>query len=373
MKIGFDAKRAFNNPTGLGNYARFVISSLIQYHPQHEYFLFTPQIDERYKNFFSNLSNVRIITPDTFFHKTFPSVWRSMGLAKVLQQYEIDVYHGLSNELPNGIEKYDIKSIVTIHDLIFLRYPDYYNTIDTYIYKKKFSHATRHASRIVCISRQSKHDVVDFLLVKPEKIDVIYLDCDEAFYQKKSREEQSRIIEKYKLPPRFLLSVGTIENRKNQLSIVKALTRLKDKKIPLVLVGRETDYMKEIKQFAGEHDLQNRVIKLQHVSHDDLPGVFQLSELTVYISEFEGFGIPVLEALRSGVPCITSNVSSLPEVGGDAVLYVDPHSDNELATQIELLLGNEKLRSELIEKGYKQTSRFTPQAIANELMQVYQS
>src|ERR1700710_13168 len=129
MRIGFDAKRAFNNGTGLGNYSRFVISSLIKLYPQNEYFLFTPKIKEEFSQFVPVAPNIHIISPETLFHKIVTSAWRSFAIAEVMKDFQLDVFHGLSNELPIGIEKLKLKKIVTIHDLIFLRYPDYYNNI----------------------------------------------------------------------------------------------------------------------------------------------------------------------------------------------------------------------------------------------------
>jgi glycosyltransferase involved in cell wall biosynthesis len=371
MRIGFDAKRAFNNHTGLGNYSRFVIDSLLTFFPQHEYYLFTPGFDSQLKDYFAPRPNLHIVSPEGIIDKTFASAWRSLGLVKELEKYKIDVFHGLSNELPNGIEKTSIKSIVSIHDLIFLRYPEYYNNIDAYIYKKKFRNACEHATHIVSVSEQTKQDIINYFSTNPSKISVVYQDCDKQFYDKQSEQKKQAVAKKYGLPEQFFLTVGTIEKRKNQLSILKAIASLKDTSIKLVVVGKATEYKKLLDEFIVVNKMQEQVIFVPKIDFTDLPAIFQLALCSVYISEFEGFGIPVLEALRCEVPNIVSNVSSIPEVAGEAALLCSPDDVQTLAKHIEDIHGNPSLRLELIEKGKRQAEKINPQQIAEDLFKIY--
>jgi hypothetical protein len=154
MNIAFDAKRAFSNSTGLGNYSRTLISSLSEFFPEHEYFLCTPKLSKRFN--VDTLNHVYAVTPQHFPSSAFTAAWRSSWVKKDLQQLKIDLYHGLSNEIPIGIEKTGIKSVVTIHDLIFERFPDQYNRIDVQIYRKKYRYACKHADKIIAISEQTK-------------------------------------------------------------------------------------------------------------------------------------------------------------------------------------------------------------------------
>jgi glycosyltransferase involved in cell wall biosynthesis len=371
LRIGFDAKRAFNNHTGLGNYSRFVIDSLLTFFPQHEYYLFTPGFDSQLKDYFAPRPNLHIVSPEGIIDKTFASAWRSLGLVKELEKYKIDVFHGLSNELPNGIEKTSIKSIVSIHDLIFLRYPDYYNNIDAYIYKKKFRNACEHATHILSVSEQTKQDIINYFNTNPLKISVVYQDCDKQFYAKQSEQKKQAVAKKYGLPVQFFLAVGTIEKRKNQLSILKAIASLKDTSIKLVVVGKVTEYKKQLDDYIVSNNIQEQITFVPKVDFADLPTIFQLAKCSIYISEFEGFGIPVLEALRCEVPNIVSNMSSIPEVAGDAALLCSPNDVQTLAKHIADVHSNPILRLELIEKGKLQAEKINPQHIAEDLLKIY--
>ncbi len=371
LRIGFDAKRAFNNGTGLGNYSRFVINSMVKYFPENEYFLFTPTIKPEFENFIPSSENIKIISPDSLLGKTFPALWRSYAIAEMCNELKLDVFHGLSNELPVGIEKFSGKKIVTIHDLIFLRYPDYYNNIDRYIYTKKFRHACESADLVLATSHQTENDVVEFFKTDEQKIEVTYQNCDESFSLVVDENLKSDIQKKYNLPERFILSVGTIEQRKNQLTILKAFHRLSSKNLKLVFVGRQTEYVKQLTDFLAKNNLEGRVIFLQQVEHADMPAIFQLAKIFIYASEFEGFGIPLLEALRSGVPVLASNSSSLPEVGGDAAQYFEPGNTNELSEQMRLILNDETKYQSMIENGKVQAEKFNSDLLMNQLGKFY--
>lgn len=179
MNIAFDAKRAFSNSTGLGHYSRTLIRSLSEFFPEHEYFLCAPKLSNRFD--VANLKHTYAVTPQHFPSSVFTAVWRSSWVKKDLQQLKIDLYHGLSNEIPMGIEKTGIKSVVTIHDLIFERFPGQYNKIDVQIYRKKFRYACKHADRIIAISEQTKNDIIQFYKIPENKITVCYQSCNEAF------------------------------------------------------------------------------------------------------------------------------------------------------------------------------------------------
>ncbi len=278
----------------------------------------------------------------------------------------------MSNELPNGIEQTNIKSIVSVHDLIFLRYPDYYNNIDAYIYKKKFRNACEHATHIVSASEQTKQDIISYFNTNPLKISVVYQDCDKQFYEKQSDLKKEYVIKKYGLPEQFFLTVGTIEKRKNQLSILKAIASLRNVSIKLVIVGKATDYKKQLEEFIITNDIQEQVTFVPKIDFADLPAMFQLAKCSIYISEFEGFGIPVLEALRCEVPNIASNVSSIPEVAGEAALLCSPTDVQTLAKHISEVHSNPSLRLELIEKGKLQSLKINPQHIAEDLIHIYE-
>jgi len=203
MKIAFDAKRAYQNATGLGHYSRTLISSLAVFYPQHHYYLCAPKLTNRFD--IARLKNVENIIPDNFFSKKLTSLWRSNWATKELQKKSIDIYHGLSNEIPIGIQKTATRSAVTIHDLIFERYPEQYNWIDVHIYRQKFKYACKYADHIIAISQQTKDDIVSFYKIPEYKITICYQSCDPAFAKTISEDEKVRIKKSYQLPDRFFL------------------------------------------------------------------------------------------------------------------------------------------------------------------------
>lgn len=368
MNIGFDAKRAFLNYTGLGNYSREVINALSTSFPGETYFLYTTgtPLNNRTKTLLGK-GNVHTRKPSLPF---LESLWRSRLVVPQLIRDKLDVFHGLSHEIPVGIHKTGIRSVVTIHDLIFLRYPQYYKSVDRKIYDTKYRYACRHADKIIAISEQTKKDIHSFLDVDFRKIEVVYQGCDPVFTIRKAPGTLAGIKEKYRLPDRFLLSVGTVERRKNVLLAVKTLPALPDM-IKLVILGRHTSYAGEVKKYLQEHTLEDRVIFLDNIPFEDLPAIYQMAEIFVYPSRFEGFGIPVLEALQSGIPVIAATGSCLEEAGGQGSFYVDPDDENAMADCINAILHDEALRSKMIEEGYRHAQSFSSEIMAAKLMGLY--
>ena len=213
MKIGFEAKRAFTNGTGLGHYSRTLITSLATYFAEHDFYLFTPKKTSLFNT--TSFKNIQTITPKHFLASVFRSAWRSSWVKKDLVKLDIDIYHGLSHEIPFGIQNTSVKSVVTMHDLIFERYPEQYNPIDIKIYRKKFKYACKNANHIIAISHQTKNDLIDFYKVPFEKISVCYQSCNPAFGIEVSEQEKKRVQQLYQLPDKFFLYVGSIIERKN--------------------------------------------------------------------------------------------------------------------------------------------------------------
>ncbi len=367
MRIGFDAKRAFFNFSGLGNYSRNIIRYLGKKFPEHDYFLYIPKRKFSIRNGESGKHN--LVYPQSWAGKNFSSLWRSYWLGKKLESDGIDLYHGLSNEIPFDMPRPDVRSVVTIHDLIFLRFPEWYNSIDRCIYTKKARHSCHEADRIIAISEQTRSDIQEFFGISPDKIDVVYQGCDPAFYSQVNDEEKIRLTEKYALPPAYLLYVGTIEPRKNLLSIVQAM-HMGSLDIPLIIIGRPTHYLEKVRKFIGEHSMKN-VSFLQNVPNEDLPGLYQMAEVFIYPSRFEGFGIPILEALSSRTPVITSTGSCFAEAGGKSSAYVDPDKPGELAETIRKILDDKELQNTMSTEGYAHALQFTEDIIAENIMQVY--
>ena len=370
MKIGFDAKRAFFNRSGLGNYSRNVIQLLSRHYPQNDYFLYTPTKKGAISFIPIEQDNIHISTPKRTLDKLFKSYWRSFRLTGQLEDDKIELYHGLSNELPKNIHKTKIKSIVTIHDLIFIRYPHLYKPIDRQIYYKKFKYSCQIADRVIAISEQTKADLVNFFKIDEDKIDVVYPGCHPIYYNEVSESVKKQIKEKYNLPSQYILYVGTIEERKRLLNIIKALKGIKID-IPLVAVGKPTQYLTKVKKYISENQLEDRIYFYHNILLEDLRVIYQLSEVFVYPSVFEGFGIPILEALNSKTPVITTKGGCFSEAGGKSSIYIDTANIDELQDAIKNVLSNSLLRKKMLADGYEYAQNFREEKIAENLMDVY--
>lgn len=361
MKIAFDAKRFFHNASGLGNYSRDLIRMLSSYFPDHQYLLFAKSKSKRGQEILE--------LPNVEFHEISSGKWarqRKMGVDA--QNAGADIFHGLSGELPWSWNAEPIKKVVTIHDLIFERFPQYYSFFDRKIHLWKFKKACHQADLVIAISEQTKRDIIQFLHIPEEKIKVIYQGCHQSFKEQPTEEFLFFVKDKFSLPHRFILNVGTIEVRKNLQNVIKAL---KGTAIPLVVVGKKTKYQKVILKEIERCGVE--VHFLEGVSMAELAAIYHLADMMVYPSFFEGFGIPVIEALFTKTAVITSNTSSLPEAGGPDSLYIDPKNSNDLRAKILFLWDNEAERKRRAEKGFQFVQKFSDEGIATELMQAYLS
>lgn len=370
ISIGFDAKRAFFNNSGLGNYSRNLLSALTKYFPENNYILFTPKTRNRI--ILPDDSHFRIVSPKQIPTKILTQLWRMKYMVNDFKRQNLKIYHGLSQELPTGIEKSGVKSVVTIHDLIFMRFPGYYKWFDTKIYTRKLIHSCDVADHIVSVSKQTRNDLVELIGVPPEKISVIYQGCNSWFWNRGQDRSTPDVINKYNLPRRYLLYVSTIEERKNLLGILKALHSAKID-IPLVVIGRKSkSYFKEVMNYINEVRLRN-IIFPGRIINTELPAIYRNAECLVYPSFFEGFGIPVLEALVSGTPVITSKGGCFAESGGPGSLYVDPRNHEEIGEAVLKVLNDNDLRNRMISTGSEYALRFRDEVVAGEYMNLYRS
>jgi glycosyltransferase involved in cell wall biosynthesis len=372
MRIGYDAKRAFQNFTGLGNYSRDLIKNIIENFDENEYWLYAPRIlNHPITKSLEELKNVHFKSPQSSIDKTFKSLWRSVNLEKELKNDGIEIFHGLSNEIPIRKKSSNVKYVVTIHDLIFKRFPRNYKAIDRRIYNTKFKYACKKADKIIAISQQTKQDIIDFYGIQPSKIEVIYQTCHENFKKTYTEEIKNHIRDKFELPEKFILNVGTIETRKNLNAIIQALCLMQNE-TPLVVVGRSTRYMNFLKvQMAKLKINHNKIIFLKNVSIEELPSIYQMASVFVYPSFFEGFGIPIIEALYSGTPVITTKGSCFPEAGGPDSIYINPEDFQELADKIDLVISNKNLSNEMSLRGKNYVQKFDSLKLAQQVMGIY--
>lgn len=372
MIIGFDAKRIVRNATGLGSYSRTLVNDLAAIVPQGtELRLYTP--DEGRDDLRSQVketSNMKYVYPENSPFRIQRDLWRMKGIVNDLKRDGVKLYHGLTGELPMGISKAGIKSVVTIHDLIFMHHPEYYNRIDTKIYAWKFRQTCREADRIIAISECTKRDIMRFGGVEPQRIDVVYQSCSTEFKVRESEKKLQEVHSSYMLPERYIVNVGTIEERKNILLAVKAMPML-PADVSLVIVGRSTPYADMVKEYVEKNGLGQRVKFLHNVPHKDLPAIYQMAEACVYPSRYEGFGLPIIEAIQSGLPVVACTGSCLEEAGGNDTIYVKPDDAYGMAEAIKQVLVGASGREERIERSQQYVTRFEGNNVAQKVLDIY--
>jgi len=368
MTIAFDAKRAFLNYRGLGNYCRNLFRQLSTYYPDNHYLLLTPKDTTTYP--WLHHAPLETITPKGLW-QIAPSLWRQYGIPKALKEKEVDIYHGLSQELPRGIEQVNCKKIVTMHDAIFLRYPELYSKTYVELFTRKNQYACQHADLIIAISEQTKRDYIQFFHVDPARIRVVYQGCHEDFWKPVSQDKLSAVRQRWQLPEQYILSVGALEPRKNAVTIIQAIAA-KKLNLPLVLVGRgKDDYKQMLKNRA--HQLGVSLILIEDATMADLPAIYHQSSVFVYPSLFEGFGIPVLEAARSQVPIIASRGICFEEIAGDGAFYVEPTDAETMGQLIQQLLEDTTLAHQHMDSALINTEHFRDEQIAQQMWKIYQT
>ena len=373
LKIGFDAKRALTNTRGLGNYSRNLIDGLISYYPENEYFLYGKNANAGDCLVWQDSvkANTHIVNPPSSL-KLGQAYWRSFGITKNIKADNLDIYHGLSHEIPYQLTNRKTKYVVTIHDLIFTYFKQNFSSIDRRIYFSKIKYSCQKADQIIAISQQTKNDLIDILHVPDEKVNVLYQSCSPLFYNESSEEKKNLVRLKYNLPENYLLFVGALVGHKNIAKIIEALAYLpENKRLPLVIVGKKTKHKEYLDSVIKKVKLSEKVKFIEYVDTIDMPSVYQMAKILVWPSLYEGFGIPIIEALFSKLPVITSKDGCFNEAGGENSIYVNPESAIEIADSIYNIMENNDLLSKMKQKGFEYAQKFHLEATSKQLMDFY--
>jgi len=366
MNIGFDSKRAFCNNTGLGNYSRTLISSLEEYCKNCNLILFTPK---RKLEFHTQST---IIEPQIFLSKLFNSYWRSKIISRKAKQYNLDLYHGLSHEIPFAMHK-KVKTLVTIHDLIYLTRPKEFSLIDRKVYDKKFRYACNNAHAIVAITNETKKDIIKYFNIPAKKIYVIYQSCDSIFRHVFEKKTLIKFRKKYSLPKDYLLFIGSMNPRKKPLELVKAYHKISNQtNWPLIMIGSGKEKAKII-DFIIEHNLQQKITFLKIKSNEELAMLYQCASIFTFPSVNEGFGIPIIEAQFSKTCVLTSSFSCLPEVAGPGAIYTNPNDLAQFSQSIITLINDKRKREESVKISFQWVQKYSQENIANEYIKLYKS
>ncbi len=368
--IAYDAKRAFCNNTGLGNYSRTLIKMMIEQHQEMNFILFTPDIKlDQFEKEISSFKNVRIVQPEIYFFKLFPFLWRTYSITSLVKKNKPNVFHGLSHELPVGIEKINVRTIVTIHDLIAFKSENGFGWLNRLIYRNKIKSSVRRADRVVAVSQQTSNELNKILKVSPKKIKVVYpffkMDIlNNHFIQSESSFQSS-------LPEKFIFQVGRVEYRKNISAVIDAIALLPSSDINYVIAGRITSYKDELDKKIKSLGLTGRVHFLGEVSQQELYFLYQQSLLAIYPSLMEGFGFPVLEAIALKKPVITNQGGCFEEVGGTIAWYSDTTNPNSIAAVIQEIIDHPEKVMDKQKDTETHLHQFSASVILSQLLACY--
>lgn len=375
MKVGIDARFVTRYPRrGIGNYSLNLISELAKLDSKIEYILYIYHSDE--EKLLPTLPNVEI---SPLRVPLYP-LWEQIALPLAANRDKLDILHCLGNTAPLFISR-STRLLLTVHDAMFLQsgtfVPKPRNSYQALgrLYRSIISpRCIRHASGIITVSEYSRQDILKLIPnINPDIIFVTHQSCDKAF--RESFSSDNKKIEEI-LPDNqsYIFALGADDPRKNTLRLVNAyLTVLKkyDIKDSLVISGYSNWEQSDAYQAVRNAGAVDKVKFLSFISVEELSILYKNAKFFIYPSLYEGFGIPLLEAFSSGCPVIASNVTSIPEVAGNAVVYIDPHNQENIENAIYQLIQDDKLRQILVECGYKQALKFSWQETAEKTLSLY--
>lgn len=360
LKIALEATRANKeHKTGTEWYAWHLL----------EEFKKIDQADQFIVYYHQDLASVLKNAPANFIFRKlnwpFRKFWTHLRLSWELIWHKSDKFFA-SNALPLFCRG---EVTLTVHDLGFLKNPELYHFLERW-YQKIFHYfAINRANKIIAVSRTTAEDIKFYFPQAKNKIKIIYNGFDQNKFKPILKNTNSDIYQKYSLPAKFLLYIGRLETKKNIQNLLKAFALLDNQNVHLVLAGRPGNFgYQEILALAKNPKIKDRVHLLGYVSAEDYPLILASADIFVFPSQFEGFGIPVLEAMSSGVPTVISDLAVLHEIADEASLYFNPQEPRDIANQIDLLLNKQSLQKDLVEKGFLQSRKFSWQICAQETL-----
>lgn len=364
MKIGIDISQIVYSGTGVATYTKNLVEKLVEVDKKNKYILFGSSLRQQkaLKSFMPRTKHVVIPLPPTVLEP----LWNRLHFLPIETFIgKTDVFHTSDwSEPPTKAPK-----VTTIHDLVVYKFPGSSHSRIIAAQKRKLEWVKREEKAIIAVSQSTKKDVMEVLGIPQERIKVVYEAADKSFdiYETKSEKEriemEASVREKYDLKKKFVLAVGTREPRRNLERLIKAFEKIKDRETELVIVGNR----------GWGKAMKGDVRVLGYVSQEDLPLLYGCAQAFAHVSLYEGFGIPILEALKCGCPVVASNISSMPEVGGKAAIYTDPLSISDIAEKLEYLMNlTGSKRAELLKLGIAQAEKFSWEKAAKETIKIYE-
>ncbi len=359
-RFGFDKKTGLPNRVGSGEFCFQLLNNLQKIDKRNEYFIYLPKAP-----------TIDMPKESKNWHYVVFSgkLWTLLGLSKKLlkDKNKIDIFFSPTHYLPFYVGK---PSIISILDVSYLHFSGLFKKKDLYQLKLWGNFSIGKAKKIITISKSSKNDIIKSYGLSAEKVEVVYPGIKlekEIDMEKISMNDLKR---KFGIEKDYILFVGTLQPRKNIEKLIEAFSRLKRENLDLVIVGKKGWMIEDILAAPEKYGVLNKVKFLESVSDEELHSFYKNAICFVLPSLYEGFGLPVLEAMKYGCPVLTSNVSSLPEAGGDAAVYFDPKNAKDIAEKIDSVVSNEKLRKEMVEKGYRQAKKFSWEKSARETLRI---
>jgi len=353
MKIGIDAQTTIGEKTGLGFYVENLLNQLKKIDRHNQYIPLAP----------SNKSDLS--APKRF-------AWDQFGVLNLAKKNKVDIFHQPCFSVP--VLKGKIKTVVTIHDLIATKYGKDLPFFARTYFGKWMTYTYKYANKIICDSQNTKKDVMDMLNIPEKKISVIHLAANELYSKSADKNKILGIKNKYKTGEKYLLHVGTLNPRKNIQFIINIFQKITGD-LPgykLVITGKKSWYYQTLVAEAKRLNIMDKVIFTGYVPDEDTPYLINGAEIFLFPSLYEGFGLPPLEAMTAGIPVISSNSSSLPEVVGEGGILLSPTDELGWIRNIKAIINNPNLKRSLIAKGLKQAKKFSWQKCALETLEVYE-
>jgi glycosyltransferase involved in cell wall biosynthesis len=369
VRIALDATALPGKPGGAGYYIINLVRSLLDIETSHEFVVLTHLSDRHLFNLSPEKEKFLTDVPD--LSRGGRLVWEQFALPKLLKQLQIDLLHSPHYTMPLWTT---IPVVVTYHDMTFFLYPSYHTLVKRFFFPFMIRQSARRSSALIAVSESTRQDAIRLLGISPKNITSTLLGYDSSFVPIEDQIYLEQVRQKYQLPGRFIFNVGTIEPRKNQLALINAFDILADtdSNIALVLVGGAGWYYNQLSQQIIKSPNRDRIYLIGYVDRVDMPALYNLAEVFVYPSIYEGFGLPLVEALACGRPIITSNISALPEIVSDAGLLVSPNDCEQLSQAIRKLLEDKNLATEIGQKALVRAKEFSWRKTAEQTLEIYE-
>ncbi len=365
MRIAIDARKL--RDYGIGTYVRNLLKQLAKQDQATEYVVLCRKDD--FPTVLECGANFRAVADATPGY----SIREQLQVPLSVRRERASLFHAPHYVLPPLTP---CRTVVTIHDCIHLRFPQYLPSRFGYAYARAAMWtATHRAARVITVSEASKRDILQYFHIPESRIDVIYNAIDDRFWQPPDAENMERVRQRYQLNAPFILYAGNIKPHKNLERLIEAFHLLRQepamRDVQLLIIGDEISKYATLRRAVHRHKLHKHVRFFGFVPHDTLAALYRLADVFVFPSLYEGFGLPPLEAMASGTPVVTSDVSSLPEIVGDAALLIDPHQPEAIADAMRRLLTDHELRAELGARGLVRAREFSWERSVRRVREIY--